>query len=739
MCFSRSACHRQLGIVPCICVATCLALVGNLARAAEKYGNSLDWVPADASMYSASLRLKEQIDIVAGSNAWKRFREIPSVAAAWQMAEAQLFDPNGQASMFWQMMELPENKQLAKLLGEMFSDEVVMYAGDDFDKFLELMQILNSSRMAPIAEMIQMGGPGALGGPTEIQEGSAQARMVIDAIVADPAMLDMPQVVFAFRIKDRDAATTQLARLEVVANMLLGQSPLGIKLERRTLGDGEHLVLPLNGAMIPLPTELPPGSGIDDDSYRQLKLIVAKKELFITLGTWEDYLMLSFGKSIDHLAELGSGAVMAERDEFASLPAHRERKLVAVNYVSEKVAQSQAIAPEDLHGWADYFEAAIEASPQVPADAKERVSADLHALADDLAPYLGTAGATAGYAFLNDDGYESYFYNWSELRTLDAGKPLELLNHVGGTPLIAIVARGVDDPAGYDLLVKWIGKGSKYFEDYALEQMDDQDREQTEAALEVARPLVARFDVATREKLMPALADGQTAVVFDADAVSKQWQQEMPPSFRPLPMLEFGVVFGVSDAEKLVDAMSEYRAIINDAIAAIREHHPDEVPDDVELPAPEVRELSAGKLYHWSLPAEAGLDDQIAPCGAVSDDVAAFATTPALAERLLESHELEGAGELLSNADEPRGAVAGIAFSDLIAAIEPWIEYGIRQDAGGASDDPENSPPHVQELLSQVHSGFQILQCFRGAWSETRYEDGVWITHSFSQFEDLKD
>ena len=65
------------------------------ARAAEKYGNSLDWVPADASVYSASLRLKEQIDVVAGSNAWKKFREIPSVAGLWQMAEMQAFNPQG--------------------------------------------------------------------------------------------------------------------------------------------------------------------------------------------------------------------------------------------------------------------------------------------------------------------------------------------------------------------------------------------------------------------------------------------------------------------------------------------------------------------------------------------------------------------------------------------------------------------------------------------------------------------
>src|SRR5688500_5534711 len=78
------------------------------ARAAEEdaeYGHALDWVPADASLFSTSLQLKRQIDIVADSNAWQAFREIPAVAMVWQMAEMQVMNPDGPAAMFWQLME----------------------------------------------------------------------------------------------------------------------------------------------------------------------------------------------------------------------------------------------------------------------------------------------------------------------------------------------------------------------------------------------------------------------------------------------------------------------------------------------------------------------------------------------------------------------------------------------------------------------------------------------------------
>src|SRR5215213_3616252 len=113
------------------------------ARAAEDddYGHALDWVPADASVFSTSLRLKEQIDLIAESNAWEAFKEIPSVAMVWQMAESQVMNPEGPAAMFWQLMELPENKQLAAMLGEMFSDEIAFYAAADIDKLMELMSV----------------------------------------------------------------------------------------------------------------------------------------------------------------------------------------------------------------------------------------------------------------------------------------------------------------------------------------------------------------------------------------------------------------------------------------------------------------------------------------------------------------------------------------------------------------------------------------------------------------------
>jgi hypothetical protein len=63
--------------------------------AAPKYGNSLDLVPADAAFYSASLRLREQFDIITKSNAWAKLKNLPSVQMAWQLAQFGLNQPGG--------------------------------------------------------------------------------------------------------------------------------------------------------------------------------------------------------------------------------------------------------------------------------------------------------------------------------------------------------------------------------------------------------------------------------------------------------------------------------------------------------------------------------------------------------------------------------------------------------------------------------------------------------------------
>ena len=51
-------------------------------------------------------------------------------------------------------------------------------------------------------------------------------------------------------------------------------------------------------------------------------------------------------------------------------------------------------------------------------------------------------------AFLTDRGVEGYMYDWGEQPGLDASQPLGLLEHVGGSPILAVrlAEQGVHRP-----------------------------------------------------------------------------------------------------------------------------------------------------------------------------------------------------------------------------------------------------------------------------------------------------
>ena len=703
----------------------------------EDYGNSLDWVPASATVYSSSLRLKEQIDEIAESNAWKKLIEIPSIAMGWQMAQMQINNPEGPAAIFWQLMELPENQQLAKLAGEMFSDEIVFYAGEDFPKFMELLSIVQGSRLAPMIEAMNAGNGGM------VNPNDARMRALAEAVAEDPELLTVPDMVLAFKVKDKAAGETQLKRLEVVAKMALKNAEGKVELKRESIGDVEYLVLNLDGSEIKWPDDVPPGLAIDKETYETLQEIISKKKVVVALGVWNDYVLLSFGETTDQLEELGDADLLVETDSFEPLLPHLEEEegdLVAVSYVSADVMKTQAISPEDLDDAAEAADDLLENADDVDDELKGELSEDLVEMADDLKPYLPKPGAIASCTLKNEDGFESFTYNWAENTQLNGSLPLELTNHVGGGPIVAVVARGVSDPEAYAKLAKWVGKGIGYFEGYGLAEMDDEERAHAEKVLEVVKPLLSRIDEATRDHLIPALEDGQAGFVLDADIRSKKWVGDMPESFTELPMAEIAFIVGVSDADELKEAGKAYWSIAKDAVEALKEFDESEVPEDFELPAPEETETDDGTVFTWAAPSEAKLDDQIALSIAVGDHVAAIASSPNLAERVLTETPWEGFA--VGDAEEPRAVAAGLDFPALIDAITPWIDYGVRVSVNGeeaASEDPADDDSQAGEILDQVHTGLEVLKCFRGVWSETVKEDGVWMTHTISKFEDIEE
>src|SRR5438552_1793 len=101
------------------------------AEPAEQIAGSLKFVPATASAYSSMLRVRETIDAVANSKAWKKLRELPILQKAWDalQTEPQFTEAVDEIKEFFAD---EQNKELLALLSEMIGDEVFVYTDDQW-------------------------------------------------------------------------------------------------------------------------------------------------------------------------------------------------------------------------------------------------------------------------------------------------------------------------------------------------------------------------------------------------------------------------------------------------------------------------------------------------------------------------------------------------------------------------------------------------------------------------------
>src|SRR5690349_11412867 len=93
------------------------------ALAADLPVGSLSLAPADAAFYSATLRGKEQYDLVMQSNAWKKLKNMPAVQMGMMFLQFQLSDPQSPVAQAKEMLDAPENQELVALLADMASEE----------------------------------------------------------------------------------------------------------------------------------------------------------------------------------------------------------------------------------------------------------------------------------------------------------------------------------------------------------------------------------------------------------------------------------------------------------------------------------------------------------------------------------------------------------------------------------------------------------------------------------------
>lgn len=712
------------------------------AAALAEQAHSLKKVPADAVFYSASLRWKEQWDIFRTSKAYAKLMEIPFV----QIAKMQ-------ATFQWQQSEEPHiakvreyvqssaGQDAVQILKEMFSEEGFIYAGSDVLQSVSLFMELNSVNRVPTIKVKD-------GDAKEAEKEAKEEKLnqVLEVLEKHTGSYKIPTLVMGFRIKDKDRAKRELDEVHSQLRNLLDESQpeLAAHLQRTQIAGHEFLTMQLDGTMLPWEKFHEEAENMEDEQFDKLKNFVSKLKLSAALGVTDEFVILSIADSTEHLEKLGEGAVLADAPAMKWLEKHADQRLVAISYVSKALTKAFGSTQRTLEDLARGVEAGL-AQAKISEEDRKLIADDIRGI--DISRFMPEPGDTAGTAFLTDRGYEGYQYTDTKRPIADSSKPLSILSHVGGSPMLMVASRSTQNVEDYKQVVAWLKQVTEHIEKIAKEKAE---REQWEKYQEIrgkAIALLERLDKANREHLYPALADGQGAIVFDVEAKSKQWFKKMPESPKPLPMFELAFEATVSDAEHLRLGVAEYIAVAKEAYALIKEYNTKEMPE-LKMPKVEVSEISGGKMYKYPLPKKWGVDPQVAVNAGLTDKLVVVSFMPKTTERMLAetTPDLDTSLKI----DRPAALVSHVGFAKFIDAIRPWIDYGVDVATGklkvkkeGEEDEDkaaEQNPAALQLgfVVPQVHQFLDVLSAVRGFSAIAYEEEGLWVTHSETHIRDLK-
>ena len=256
---------------------------------------------------------------------------------------------------------------------------------------------------------------------------------------------------------------------------------------------------------------------------------------------------------------------------------------------------------------------------------------------------------------------------------------MTILQHVGESPIAVFAVNQKHRPELFDLAAKWMERGWLYVEDFAplTMDMDEEEHASFKAFAAKVPGLFDRYVVTTKEKWLPALKNGQRALVV---VEGPETSLPLPTGevTTALPTIELALVTGVSDKDLLTGAVADYFDLIDDTAAALREAD-EEVPE-WKIPRPEPVKGTEG-MYYYPLPAEVGemtARKELLTL-AVGDETAVITSTPAIAKQILESRPAK-LGGVATDLERPLAGATYIDVEKVLVLAERWAAEGLKKD-----------------------------------------------------------
>jgi len=730
--------HWQSGTVAVVLAGLMVVMAVASGAAAETITPGAAVVPDDAAFLSATLRGREQYDRFINSNAFSALRDLPAVQKALDEFATQQTQPGNPLAMAAMFMQMPENKEAAELLQDMVATNTFVYGTPSWVTVAKLLKEVQQAQQAGNFAMLTNGmGPDAQ---------QATTGMIVKMLAENTDQIVIPDLVWGFQTTQHEAADRQLQRIEMLLKMFTQSQPmLANAIKRQSIGKGDYVTF----RMAADPTLLRVGlSDLADelDLEAEVNAIVARVselEFVIALGRVDDYVILSIGGGSKHLEKLSSSDNLLASEAFELVRKAQGEQLTGISYLSEDMVKVTSQSADDFKQVTGLI-APLVAAGKLPEAAQSDLEDLLESAADGYASRLLIPGAYLACSQLTDSGYAGEVWNWSQNLPWNSSQPLNLLEHVGGSPLAALAFRTETDPEAFEAAVAWLASLYELADKHLAGEADEDAQEGFKAFQEHILPLGSELAETIRSKFLPALANGQFGLVLDAKTTTTKIQKRLPASADPLPLIEPAIVLALDDATLFREGLSDLFALSDKLLAAIREIDENAVPSGYQIPSPEQQDVTGGKLWNFALP-DSGLDEQIQMSIGVGEKVAVFSLVPQQAARLLTGEPLETAGSLTAF-DKPLAAAAALDWVGLIDAIEPWVIFGARcgvvQNKGERLDpestiDSDVETDETKKDLAQIATILDVLRCLKAAAAETSVDGEVTVTRWQNKIEDL--
>lgn len=413
-----------------------------------KTETSLQFVPNSVAFYGSMLNMGVQWNQFKATKAYEKIKQLPYVQAMVAEIKSNWESPDEESARKFKAF-IEENPDLVSLMCDIMSHEIFVFGDAAVGDLINELNKINSGSQRMQIELLGLDDDDKEDAEKELK------REMFNSLMKTVAEVAVPKMVLGFRVSDEAAAGDAINRITSAMESVEDGDEIKEMMKKESYDGTEFLQMTLKGSMIPW-EELDDDGELDEEQLKVLEQAFNDRELTISLGVYKGCLMLVMGPDNNPLdAVAAGGSLLIDRDEFDRMRKMDDgRTFTQIGYASQEFVEQVSRPREQIAQAAETLKALLQLAP-MDDEMKEELGDDVVNLAADLGRAIPKLGKVAGFQYMTENGYAGYTQDWAENLYFDGSKKLDILNHLGGKPLIAVASRHKSWTQPYDAMVKW--------------------------------------------------------------------------------------------------------------------------------------------------------------------------------------------------------------------------------------------------------------------------------------------